>query len=157
MKKLLATALLLAAFCQPAAHAQPVGDDAIAVAEIGSIVKAFQAAIVAKDRAALEAMFLPADNSWLMVASDASRLKPGQPRVRPSSYRQFAEFVGNSKLAVEERFYNVRIHSNGSVGAVYFDFDFLEDGEVTNRGAESWHLVKTDSGWKISSMVFSIG
>ena len=157
MKKLLATALLLSAFCCPVVHAQPAGDDAIAVAEIDTIVKAFQAAIVAKDRAALEAMFLPADNSWLMVASDASRLKPGQPRVRPSSYRQFAEFVSNGKLAVEERFHNVRIHSNGSVGAVYFDFDFLEDGKVTNRGAESWHLVKTDSGWKISSMVFSVG
>ncbi|WP_165390882.1 nuclear transport factor 2 family protein [Pseudoduganella lutea] len=157
MKRLLATALLLSAFCHPLAHAQPAGDDAVAVAEIGTIVKAFQAAIVAKDRAALEAMFLPADNSWLTVASDAVKRKPGQPRVRPSSYRQFAEFVGNSKLPVEERFYNVRIHSNGSVGAVYFDFDFVEDGKVTNRGAESWHLVKTESGWKISSMVFSLG
>jgi hypothetical protein len=52
------------------------------------IVKAFQAAIIAKDRAALEAMFLPADNSWLTVASDGIRLTPGQPRVRPSTYQR---------------------------------------------------------------------
>jgi hypothetical protein len=28
---------------------------------------------------------------------------------------------------------------------------------VTNKGSESWHLVKTEQGWKISSMVFSLG
>lgn len=160
MKNLLATTLLLSGLLlsvsSQAVHAEPAGDDA-AVAEIDTIVKAFQAAIVAKDRAALEAMFLPADNSWLTVASGGIRLKPGQPRVRPSTYRKFTEFVGSSKMPVEERFYNVRIHSNGSIGTVYFDFDFVEDGKVTNRGAESWHLVKTDGGWKISSMVYSVG
>lgn len=160
MKKLLACALLLSALLFPAfgslAHAAPAGDDAAAIAEIDGIVKAFQAAIIARDRAALEAMFLPTDNSWLTVASDGRR-KPGQPRVRPSDYRKFAEFVGATKVPVEERFHNVRIHSNGSVGAVYFDFDFIEDGKVVNKGAESWHLVKTDEGWKISSMVFSLG
>jgi hypothetical protein len=161
MKNPLATAMLLCVLLLsvsgPIAHAEPAGDDAAAVAQIDTIVKAFQAAIIAKDRAALEAMFLPADNSWLTVASDVIRLKPGQPRVRPSTYRQFAESVGNSKLPVEERFYNVRIHSNGSIGTVYFDFEFVEDGKVTNQGAESWHRVKSESGWKISSMVYSIG
>lgn len=63
MKKLLATTLLLSAFCCPIGHAAPAGDDAAAVAQIDTLVKAFQAAIIAKDRAALEAMFLPADNS----------------------------------------------------------------------------------------------
>ncbi|GGY01872.1 hypothetical protein GJV26_21870 [Massilia dura] len=160
MKKLLAAALLLCAFCCPAAYAEPAepaGDDAAAVAQIDTLVKAFQAAIVARDRTALEAMFLPADNSWLAVASDGIRLKPGQPRVRPSTYLKFTEFVGTSKLPVEERFHNVRIHSNGSIGTVYFDFEFIEDGKVNNKGAESWHLVKTEGGWKISSMVYSIG
>jgi hypothetical protein len=160
MKKLLAATLLLSAFCWPAAYADPAeaaGGDAAAVTQIDTLVRAFQAAIIAKDRTALEAMFLPADNSWLTVASDGIRLKPGQPRVRPSTYREFTEFVGNSKLSVEERFHNVRIHSNGSIGTVYFDFEFVEDGKVGNRGAESWHLVKTEGGWKISSMVYSIG
>lgn len=161
MKKLLATTLLLSGLLlsafAPVARAETAGDDPAAVTEIDTIVKAFQAAIIARDRAALEAMFLPADNSWLTVASERIKLKPGQPRVRPSTYRQFAEFVGTSKLPIEERFHNVRIHSNGSIGTVYFDFEFVEDGKVTNRGAESWHMVKTENGWKISSMVFSLG
>jgi SnoaL-like domain len=160
MRNMLASALLASALLTPpfftAAHAAPAGDDAVAVAEIDGIVKAFQAAIIARDGGALEAMFLPTDNSWLTVASEGRR-RPGQPRVRPSSYRQFAQSVAASKVPVEERFHNVRIHSNGSIGTVYFDFEFVEDGKVVNKGAESWHMVKTDEGWKISSMVFSLG
>lgn len=153
MPRLLAIAILSTLLHLPAARAQ---DNAAAVAEINTIVQAFQAAVVAKDQAALEALFLPSDNSWLAVASEARRVE-GKPRVRPSSYRNFARAVGNDKGKVEERFYNVRVFSNGSIGTVYFDFDFLQDDKVTNRGSESWHLVKTEQGWKISSMVFSLG
>jgi hypothetical protein len=153
MFRLIAVALLSAILHLPAARAQ---DNAQAVAEIDAVVHAFQAAIVARDQATLEALFLPADNSWLTVASEARRVE-GRPRVRASNYRDFARFVGTTKAKVEERFYNVRIFSNGSIGTVYFDFDFVQDDKVTNKGSESWHLVKTEQGWKISSMVFSLG
>lgn len=153
MRRLIALALCSTLLCLHPARAQ---DSAPAVAEINAVVQAFQAAIVAKDQAGLEALFLPTDNSWLVVASEA-RVRSDRPRVRPSSYRDFARFIGTTKSRVEERFHNVRVFSNGSIGAVYFDFDFVEDDKVTNRGSESWHLVKTEQGWKISSMVFSLG
>lgn len=132
------------------------------VREIEQLVQQFRRNIVDKDGAALGALFLPENNSWLTVLDDrefaAARAKrPDMPRVRPSNYKGFVKFIGESKLPVEEKFYNVQIHTNGYIGTVYFDFDFLEDGKVTNRGAESWHVVRTEQGWKISSMVFSIG
>lgn len=153
MLRLLAIAMLSTLLHLSPARAQ---DSAAAVSEINAVVQAFQAAIVAKDQAALEALFLPTDNSWLVVASEARRVE-GRPRVRASNYRDFARFVGTTKAKVEERFYHVRIFSNGSIGTVYFDFDFVENDKVTNKGSESWHLVKTEQGWKISSMVFSLG
>jgi glycyl-tRNA synthetase (class II) len=51
----------------------------------------------------------------------------------------------------------VRVDTNGAVASVWFDFDFLDDGKVTNRGSESWQMVRAEDGWKISSMLFSIG
>jgi hypothetical protein len=136
--------------------------EAGAVREIEQLVQQFQRNIIDKDAAALGALFLPENNSWLTVLDDehlaAARSKRADvPRVRPSDYRGFVKFIGESKLPVEEKFYKVQIHTNGYVAAVYFDFDFIEDGKVTNRGAESWHLVRTGQGWKISSMIFSIG
>lgn len=57
----------------------------------------------------------------------------------------------------EERFYNVRIDTNGAVGSVYFDFDFLQDGKVTNRGSETWQMVRGEDGWNIGAMLYSMG
>ncbi|UGQ48245.1 nuclear transport factor 2 family protein [Massilia endophytica] len=133
------------------------------VQEIEKIVHQFQRNIIEKDAAALGALFLEKDNSWLTVLSDESyetmKAKHGSnmPRVRSSNYASFVKFVGESKRPVEEKFYNVQIHTNGYVATVYFDFDFLDSGNVVNKGAESWHLVRTNEGWKISSMVYSIG
>jgi hypothetical protein len=58
---------------------------------------------------------------------------------------------------VEERFHNVRIETNGAVASVYFDFDFLVDGKVTNRGSEAWQMVRDEQGWKIGAMLYSMG
>lgn len=132
------------------------------VREIEQMVQQFQRNIIDKDAAALGALFLPEHNSWLTVLDDQelAAVKARHStvtRVRPANYKGFVKFIGESKLPVEEKFYNVKIHTNGYVGTVYFDFDFIEDGKVTNRGAESWHVVRTEQGWKISSMVFSIG
>ena len=82
---------------------------------------------------------------------------PEVRRVKPSTYSEFVTFIGNSKVPIEEKFFNVKVHTNGSIASVYFDFDFIENGTITNRGSEAWHLVNTDDGWKISSMVYSLG
>jgi hypothetical protein len=38
---------------------------------------------------------------------------------------------------------------------VYFDFIFLVDGKETNRGSETWVLVKSDGGWRIADITYS--
>jgi hypothetical protein len=101
-------------------------------------------------------------DSWLSVFdektwTEVKARKPDARKVIKSTWREFADFVQNSKKPIEERFYNVRIETNGAVGSVYFDFDFISDGKVSNRGAESWQMVRAEDGWKISSMLYSIG
>jgi ketosteroid isomerase-like protein len=131
-------------------------------AAIEQVVQQFQSAIIAKDGKALGALFLPDYNSWLAVADGstfaaAKARNPAARKVMPSTWKEFADFVANSEKPVEERFSNVRIESNGAVASVYFDFEFMIDGGVTNRGSESWQMVRAEDGWKISSMLYSIG
>lgn len=140
----------------PAAAQQPD------TAPIRLVVQQFQSAVIARDGAALGALFLPDHDSWLSVLDDASYAaakarNPAARKVSASTWQKFVDFIGNSPKPVEERFTNVRIDSNGTVASVYFDFDFLVDGAVTNRGAESWQLVHTENGWKISAMLYSVG
>lgn len=156
--KHLLSACLLAACCIGPAHAaDPHEADRAAIRQV---VQQFQAAIIAHDGKALGALFLQDHDSWLSVADDTAWAEakvrhPDARKVLKSSWRKFADMIQNGKRPVEERFYNVRIDTNGAVASVYFDFDFLSNGEITNRGAESWQMVHDADGWKISSMLYS--
>lgn len=162
MRHILTIFTILAALAiTPAVAAQDAAAPADAAA-LRLVVQQFQSAIVARDGAALGALFLPDHNSWLTVLDDAAfaaakARNPAAKKVSASTWQEFVAFVGSTKKPVEERFRNVHVASNGAVASVYFDFDFLVDGVVTNRGAESWQLVQTENGWKISAMLYSIG
>lgn len=159
MNKHVLSAALLAglaglAFAGPTRAAEP------AQAQIEQLIERFKAAIIAHDQAGLEALFVPQGGSWFEVlGEDAFRRikarKPDLSRVHPDSYRHFAAFVAGARQPIEEKFENVRIHTDGAVAAVYFDFVFLVDGKRNNVGSETWQLVHTDDGWKISAMAYS--
>lgn len=128
--------------------------------DIQHVVDAFQTAIVAKDGKTLGGLFLPQGGAWFTVLSDDSyaRIKaksPSAPKYKQGSYTEFVQMVATSKEAMEEKFSNVRIDTDGAVASVYFDFVFLLNGAQNNRGSETWHLIKTDDGWKITSMTYS--
>jgi glycyl-tRNA synthetase (class II) len=126
------------------------------------VVEQFKAALIARDGKTLGSLFLQDHDSWLSVADDTvwPTIKARNAKARkvfPSSWKKFADMIQSSDKPMEERFYNVRIDTNGTVASVWFDFDFLEDGKVTNRGSESWQMVRAEDGWKISSMLYSMG
>ena len=158
MRVLLSSILLALCLASPARAADRTAD----VAAISAVVEQFKAAIIARDGKTLGSLFLQDHDSWLSVPDEAAwaKVKARNPKARkvfPSSWKKFAESIQTSPKPVEERFYNVRIDTNGTVASVWFDFDFLEDGKVTNRGSESWQMVRAEDGWKISSMLYSMG
>ncbi|MQA39414.1 nuclear transport factor 2 family protein [Rugamonas aquatica] len=163
MRILSSLAFVVAALvtCVAPARAADTAHDAD-VAGIRQVVQQFQAAIIAHDGKTLGSLFLQDHDSWLAVDDTATwnEIKakfPTARKVRRSTWQKFVEFVQTSPQPIEERFYDVRIDTNGAVGSVYFNFDFLSGGKINNRGAESWQMVYTEDGWKISSMLFSIG
>lgn len=152
-----ALAALLAAL--PAVGAE---DTARAEAAIREVIAQFQQSIVAKDGARLRSLFLPGRQSWYSVASERElqqrrARKPEAARFRTSDYDTFARSVEQSRSAEEERFSNIRIHTDGAVASVHFDFVYLSDGKPANQGQEAWHLIRTDAGWKIVSLIYSVG
>ncbi|NHZ65906.1 nuclear transport factor 2 family protein [Massilia genomosp. 1] len=164
MRAILSSILLALCLVSPAhaADKPAAGARAADVAAIDQVVEQFKAAIIARDGKTLSTLFLQDHDSWLSVADEAKWAKvkarhPQAPKVLPSSWKKFAEFIQEAKMPVEERFYNVRIDTNGAVASVWFDFDFLVDGKVSNRGSESWQMVRAEDGWKISSMLYSMG
>ncbi|HKR75680.1 MAG TPA: nuclear transport factor 2 family protein [Rhodanobacter sp.] len=152
--------LLLAAFAFTVAARAAVPVPADAHAQIEQVVAKFQAALVAKDKAGLESLFMPEGGSWFEVLGDNAYRKlsaqhPQVPRFHGDNHQRFIDFVVGSKGRVEEKFSNVRIETDGAIASVYFDFLFFADGKLNNRGHEAWQLVNTGTGWRISAMAYS--
>ncbi|UPG89810.1 nuclear transport factor 2 family protein [Luteibacter aegosomaticola] len=130
-----------------------------AKADIEKVVSQFQGALKTHDGKALASLFTP-ECSWVeaLGAESLVKVKAKKPDAGPyhtSTPAKFVDFVANSKDPLEERFHDVRIETDGTVGIVYFDFDFLLNGKIQNHGAETWQMVRTDDGWKIAAMLYS--
>ncbi|MGB8635418.1 MAG: hypothetical protein WCD66_02590 [Rhodanobacteraceae bacterium] len=147
----------LATLSCAASATQPEND----TTAIRQVTEKFQKAVVTRDRATLENLFLPGHTSWIAVLDTASyramqAAHPRAPRVKPGSPAQFIDAVVSYPGHMQEKFSNMHIRSNGAVASVYFDFDFLQDGRINNHGSETWQLVNTASGWKINALIYSV-
>lgn len=133
--------------------------------QIERVIETFRAAIVNKDEEAFLRLFLKEDITWSGVTTDASldRMYANRPKPemkRPfkffnSSPRKFISFVVSDKEKIDETISNVRIDSDGDVGQVWFDYNFVRGGYKENWGKESWQVVRTSDGWKIAGVVWS--
>lgn len=129
---------------------------------IMQVTRDFQAALISKDTKKLSSLLL---NNKILFASPASpeHVKTGREKfdvhfdgIETGGAIGFIGFIANTKEAVEEKFYNIKITQDGHVAWVSFDFEFLENNKVENYGVEAWQLLKTpDRGWKIFSVTWS--
>jgi hypothetical protein len=143
-----------------ASHAETANERQTQVTAIEQLPKQFHDAVVSHDGATLSGLFLPDASLWLNVLSDtaydrAQAKGAKDPKVRVSSYRDFAKFVSTTPQALDPEHSNVVIHTDGTIAGVYFDFVFKIDGKAENRGSEAWQLVKAVDGWRIAAITYS--
>ena len=133
--------------------------------QIDAVVTAFRLAIVNKDVPGFMRLFLREDITLVGVYTDgsvarynASLTEPTQPRgVKTSggTPRKFIESIARAPEPRTETFENVRIDTDGDVAQVWFDYRFMVGDYANNWGKESWQLVRTEAGWKISAVSWS--
>jgi hypothetical protein len=134
------------------------------VQQVEAVVGAFRTAIIDKDKARFSSLFLHENITWQSVRGDETlqrvRLKqPEAVKVSVNPEKTFTSFIDGIVAAKEEqekKFWNVRIDTDGNVASVVSDYSFHASGKETNRGKEAWHLVRTDEGWKIVSVIWSV-
>lgn len=133
--------------------------------QIEQIVESFRLAIINKDPSSFMNLFLREDISWTTVYTDGSverynagltdAKNPPAQKVQAGHARKFIESVSRNKDARSETISNVRIDTDGEIAHVWFDYVFMVGDHKNNWGKESWQLVRTESGWKIASVVWS--
>ena len=61
---------------------------------------------------------------------------------------------GDSKVV--ERFWEPQVLLHGRMAAVWTPYDLYVDGEFSHCGIDNFSLMKTDQGWMITGVVFSM-
>ncbi len=164
-QKLVLFALLALSACLQPAWAAP--NDPKDVAAIREVVEAFRTSIVKKDKKTFVKLFVsdkPEHVTWQLVDDDArvARLKKIVPEARrvvrwpENNYLSMIDrTVAPDSGSIEEVFRNLAIDTDGEIASVNFDYAFMFDGKEEHWGREMWHLVRTDEGWKIISVIWS--
>ncbi len=145
---------------QPAAHAEDVK-------AIEQVLETFRTALVNKDKPTYMSLFFsdkPEDIGWQFVSEDVRlqdirRTKPDAIKARQIPSNNFISLIDNavaSSTPKEEVFSNPKIETDGDAASLTFDYTFLSDGVKQNWGKEMWQLIRTEQGWKIFSVIYSV-
>lgn len=165
MKFLLSLSLAVALFLTAAMPAR-AETPAQSRQRIEGVVEQFRAAIVNKDKDSFMKLFLREDITWAAAFDDASleRIKarrkdkslPDPKKTFSGSPREFIEDIAKAEAPLRETFENLRIDTDGDVAQVWFDYSFMAGDYRENWGKEAWHMVRTEEGWKIASVIWSM-
>lgn len=162
------TALVTLIFLSCAQPAMAANNDSRDVAAIQEVVEKFRISIISKDKETFASLFYsenPKDLIWQFVTDDArvARIQETEPEVRKtyrvpeSNYLTFIDGITKPDARPrEEIFRNLVVDTDGEIASVNFDYSYLADSKETNWGREMWHLVRTEDGWKIISVIYSV-
>lgn len=71
-------------------------------------------------------------------------------------HQAFIEGLAEGDSKVIERFWEPQILLHGRMAAVWTPYDLYVDGEFSHCGIDNFSLMKTDQGWMITGVVFSM-
>lgn len=72
------------------------------------------------------------------------------------SLEEFAARLSTAKQKYLERMWNPKVLLRGGIAQVWADYDFHFDGKFTHCGIDSFGLIKTTDGWKISAVSYTV-
>jgi len=150
--------------CQTASAQSHATSDETAITQV---VESFRTSLINKDKATYMSLFFsdkPEDIGWQFVSEDARlehirKTKPDAIKARQIPSNNFIGLIDGAIAAKEPReetFSNVSIDTDGEIASVSFDYTFLANGKKANWGKEMWQLVRTEKGWKIFSVIYTI-
>ena len=138
---------------------------------IESVIEAFDQSIQSKDRERFLNLFVDPSSTMVAVVSEEGMVvrRAAVEKINKrdnknftatrnwtSSPQKMINRIINQKESTREQFDNIKITTDNNIAQVYFDYAYYIDDKKNNWGSESWQLVQTLKGWKISSIVYSI-
>lgn len=119
-------------------------------ADVEQVVVQFLEAISKKDTTAFRATMIPE------ATVIATFEKEGVPAYGWRQVDADVQMLANAKAEFLERMWAPEIDIDGPVASVWTRYDFYVDGAFSHCGTDAFHVIQTEAGWKISSVVYTI-
>jgi len=136
------------------------------IKNIEAVIEAFRVSLINKDKPVFIDLFYNDSVPWLGTVSDETMANTPPPppkedrrkrgKVNGGNYLSFIDWIVKTPKEIEEKFWDVKIINDEDIASVHFKYSFHQDDKKTNWGDEAWHLVRTEQGWKIASVIYSI-
>ncbi len=135
------------------------------------VINAFEQSIQTKDKSRFLNLFLDTSSPMIGVVSEESMIarRAAVEKINKEDNKNFVatrtwtvipskmiDRIVSEKVSTREEFNNINIVSEGNIASVYFDYEYYKDDKKKHWGSESWQMVQTLKGWKISSVIYSI-
>jgi hypothetical protein len=105
------------------------------------VVQQLFAAMEARDALAAKELFMPEAGLFSVGATGKANKMP---------LLDFLNAIGSGKAAWKERMWNEDVQVHGVIAIVWGPYDFHNNGAFSHCGYDSFSLLKTAAGWKIS-------
>ena len=146
MKKIQLALIFCCLFCLDAAIADETEDRAAVV----DMVQAFFDAMTDRDVDAMRSI-LTSDGIFYGYREGPDGFEIARP-----THQSFIEGIAQGDRKLIERFWDPQVLLHGRMAAVWTPYDLYVDGEFSHCGIDNFNLLKTDEGWKITGIVFSM-
>jgi len=146
MKKIIVTLIVGSTICLSSAIADESEDRAAVV----DMVQAFFDAMTARDAVAMKSL-LTSDGIFFGYQEGPDGLVVMTP-----THEAYADGLAEPGPKLIERFWDPTVLLHGRMAAVWTPYDLFIDGEFSHCGIDNFNFLKTDDGWKITGIVFSM-
>ncbi len=149
MKTMVALFALLLGFSRVVAATDSAASEAERVAVV-QIVQGFFDALQHKNGEALRVLCQPG------AQFVSGRETPEGYRVKSRPVEADIARLAESKDRWLERMWTPTVHVEGRIAVVWTRYDFHNNGKLSHNGTDCFTLMKTDVGWKIVSLAYSV-
>jgi hypothetical protein len=127
-------------------HAQQVSTDE---RDVVAVVQKFFDAMAACDAASARAISMPEGRLYRFVA--------GTPDpVRSSTFEEFNNGLAACNRKLLERMWSPQVRVHKGIASLWAPYDFWLNGAFSHCGIDSFELVKTNEGWKLTGGTYTV-
>ena len=107
-------------------------------------------AIASRDTVKAQSVLLPG-GQFFSIREDSSVI-----RIRKRSHTEFKTGLTKASDEMREVILEPIVLIHNRVAILWSNYDFFLRGNFSHRGVDAFSLLKTDNGWKIAGLIYSV-